>query len=83
MLEELARNYLLAVAKAYGKATGLTLGAVSRKFYGNSDFLVRMARSGATTTFSKYSDILAKMSASWPAGAEWPDPVSLQLRRPE
>lgn len=83
MLEELAKNYLLAVAKAYAKAAGCSLAAVSKKFYGNQAFLGRLARSDASMTFSKHARVLAKLSAEWPDGAEWPEPVAVLLRRPE
>ena len=44
MLEERARQNLMMIVAAYRKATGVSLGAVSRRFYGNAEFLGQYQR---------------------------------------
>jgi len=72
MIAEILRDNLIAIAEAYGKATGKTLAQVSKKFYGNTDFLSDLKRDETTITLKKLDELIKAFKESWPDNADWP-----------
>lgn len=82
MIERTARKNLIKIAKAYAKATGTTLSAVSRKFYGKHGFLADFAKGKQSITLSNIERMVKAFSKSWPAGAAWPETEPILMSRP-
>jgi hypothetical protein len=74
-IESILRDNLKAIVRAYAKATGRSIPAVSKQLYGNSNVLGEFF-SGApkcpSMSIRKMSEILESMRDNWPEGAEWP-----------
>ena len=58
--------------KSYGKATGKTLDQVSKKFYGNTDFLGKLKHGKTTVTAKNLDKMVEKFMRCWPENAERP-----------
>lgn len=71
-MEQFCRDYLLAVATAFGKAHHLTLATVSRRFHGNVNFLGEFADGKITVTLRKFDEMLEAFKAEWPDNIKWP-----------
>lgn len=85
LAEDTARHNLLAIADAYCEVTGRSLAAVSKDFYGNRDFFIKLKqgirlrdrnkrpRPGAySISLRKLDMVLAKFREKWPPDAPWP-----------
>ena len=81
MLAELLRKNLLEIARAYAKAQKLPLSAVSRKTYGNSNFLEEYAKAKITLSADKASEMLDWFRDHWPDNARWPILPVIQMGR--
>lgn len=81
-IETVARANLIRIAKAYARATGLTLSGVSRRIYGKSTFLADFRSGAQSITFSNLDELLRKFSKAWPEGVEWPAPEPILMTRP-
>lgn len=66
------RANLLAIVAAYRKATGLSLGTISSRFYGNAGFLAEFKAGRQTLSIDKLDKVVEKFRAEWPDGASWP-----------
>ena len=63
---------LFLLAETYGKAAGVTIAQVSKKFLGRSDVLTRI-KDGEYSPGSKQVDkILDDFKEHWPARTAWP-----------
>lgn len=84
-MEQECREYLLDVARAYGKAQKLALSTVSRRFHGADHFLEEFERGAVTVTLRKYDEMLLAFRYGrkarnakeqdiepWPKRAKWP-----------
>lgn len=80
-MENFCRDYLLAVATAYGKAEKLALSTVSRRFHGADHFLGAFERGEVTITLRKFDEMLASFSAAWPKGVKWPKAAAIRLNK--
>ena len=83
MLEERARQNLMMIVAAYRKATGVSLGAVSRRFYGNAEFLGQYQRGNGSITLRAMDKMLGKLRAEWPEKAVWPLTRAIMMGRTE
>jgi hypothetical protein len=91
LVEEVVRDNLLAIAAAYCQATGRSLVAVSKDFYGNRDFFAKLSsgtrlasssRPGAySVSLRKLDMILARFRAEWPKGVPWPRTRAISMGR--
>lgn len=81
MIEPDARANLVRIAKAYAKATGSTLSAVSRKFYGKAAFLEDFGAGRCSMTFSNFDRLLGALRKNWPAGTPWPATALMLMER--
>lgn len=72
MIEDTMRSNLKLIAKAYAKATGRSIGSVSREIYGQSAFLDAFFAGDQTVSISKMDEMLRKFAAAWPADQKWP-----------
>lgn len=79
--EDPARENLLAVAEAYGRATGEAQRTISRRFYGRADFLAKFRAGKQNISLRNYQDILDKFRAAWPTNADWPFTTTIILER--
>lgn len=66
---------MLAVAHAYGAATGLELSQVSWRALGDTKKLGALEQ-GADIQVGRYERVMQWFSDHWPADAEWPDGVA-------
>lgn len=66
-----SRERLLAVARAYAEARGLSLTTVSFQAANDGKILGRIA-SGRDITTRTYDDMMGWFSDRWPDGARWP-----------
>lgn len=81
-IDQAIRQNLLAVAQAYGEATGLAQSTISRQFYGNRDFFAELAAEERSVTTDKLADMLQAFSDRWPPGTAWPAMQAVSMRRP-
>ena len=63
---------LVAIARAYGKATGRSLSSVSKEVYGQATFFERASRGEVSVTLSKLDDMLDWFGEHWPKGTRAP-----------
>lgn len=82
MIAKTARKNLLAIARAYANATGTTIPAVSRKFYGKSGFLTDFSAGRQSITLSKMEEIIREFGKKWPNGLAWPDTAAISMGHP-
>ena len=83
MFNDAVRDNLLALVDAYQRATGKSLTAVSKEFYGRGDFFDQFARGEHTISIARLGAMLDKFAADWPEGTEKPvlRPVFMLPRR--
>lgn len=72
MISKTVKANLLAIVAAYRKATGATVPEVSKKFYGNTNFLDEFRDGEHSISLKKLDGMVAKFREEWPEGAEWP-----------
>jgi hypothetical protein len=82
MIAEPLRANLLAVAKAYAKATRCSMTQVSWKFYGNAAFFSEFGRGRRSISIDKMDEMLMAFAAKWPAGTPWPSMRAVLTERP-
>ncbi len=75
-IAEAYRKNLHAIVTAYMKATGLSLGTVSRKFHGNQAFLKGFFADDesrrVSVTIDKAEEMIETLRAAWPKDVKWP-----------
>ena len=81
MIKRVIRKNLLDIANAYRKATGQTLSAVSREFYGNSNFLSEFRAGRQSLSVDKLNDVVEQFRAQWPDNADWPWTMAVMMTR--
>lgn len=81
--ETIARSNLKTIVRAYRKATGQSLPAVSKQVYGHVGFLQAFFDKKQGITFAKFDHIISHLRESWPDGAEWPHLDSIIFDPPE
>ncbi len=73
MFTKLVRANLLAIVRAYCRATGKSWAQVSKDFYGNGTFFQQLKagnrKAPSTTSVDK---ILDQFRDKWPENAKWP-----------
>jgi hypothetical protein len=79
MIAKTCRESLLAIAWAYAEAKGLTLGQVSKKFYGNTKFLDRLNRGWSAITLEKFDAMIKAFREDWPPNGDWPMTPAIYL----
>ena len=79
-MEQYCRDYLLAVATAFGKANHLTLATISRRFHGNVNFLGEFEAGKITVTLRKFDEMLSAFKSEWPHNTKWPKAKKISLR---
>ena len=72
MLAQIARQNLIKVADAYAAAKKMPRTAVSRQFYGRSDFLDEFRRGKQSISIDKLDEVVRAFRREWPEDAEWP-----------
>lgn len=81
MFRDIVIENLLAIVGAYRKATGKSLTAVSKDFYGRSDFFALLKRKEHTISVDRLSAMLDKFRDDWPEDAVWPATRSVLMTR--
>lgn len=83
MIAKTAKKNLFAIVAAFSKGTGLSVGTISGRYYGNQAFLDDF-RAGRvkSITVRKLDDMMQGMSNDWPDGTPWPYLVPLLMDRP-
>ena len=71
-MENFCRHWLLAVARKFAKARGLTIATVSRKAHGAAHFLEAFERGEISVTLSQYDKMMGFFEREWPDGTAWP-----------
>lgn len=73
-MEKILRDNLLAIAAAYSKATGASLAAISKKFYGNRTFFrdLKSGKQPYSVAIRKAEKIVNAFREAWPDGTPWP-----------
>lgn len=72
MFAETVTRNLLAIAEAYRRATGKTMGQVSKQFYGNSGFFAELRAGTRSISVEKIDEMIVAFQAAWPKGAPRP-----------
>jgi len=72
MFDRRIRENLLAIAKAYSAAEGISLTTTSKRAYGHSKFLSEFAAGRKSLSIQKCEQVLNWFEANWPEGAAWP-----------
>jgi len=71
-IAQVLRENLRAIVGAYRAATRASLSAVSKRFYGNANFLQLFFAREHSVSLDKYDAFVDAIRAEWPSGAEWP-----------
>lgn len=82
MIAKILRENLLTLAKAYAKATGSTLPAVSKRFYGNVGFFADFRAGDASISIDKYEVVVGQFIDNWPKDTAYPFLRSVVFPRP-
>lgn len=72
MFEQTVIENLLLIARAYAKATGQSLTAVGKAFYGRGDFFQKLGEREHGISITRLNEMLERFGSEWPEGAEWP-----------
>lgn len=78
-----ARRNLWAIAAAYAKGAGTSVGAVGKKFYGRSDFFPRFRDGTQSISLTVYFKLIDQMRERWPDGARWPALRPIEIAAPK
>jgi hypothetical protein len=79
MFEKTIRETLAAIVKAYGRATRLSNGQISKKCYGNAVFLDDFFAGRQSMSVRKMDAVLTWFGANWPDGADRPTPRAVMM----
>lgn len=82
-IEAVCRANLAEIVGAYRKATKRDLPALSKELYGNSDSLGLFLKGKQGMTLKKIDELVGKLIAQWPEGADFPFLQSVIFPRPE
>ena len=82
MIAKILRDNLVTLAKTYAKATGSTLAAVSKRFYGNEGFFADFRAGETSISIDKYDAVVKSFQAEWPKDREWPFLRAVVFSRP-
>lgn len=74
-LDETAREWMLACAKAYAKAHSIPLKTVGQRAIRDFKFFQRLETGNGGCTLKKADEVLIFFSGTWPDGAPWPKDV--------
>lgn len=66
MMSDIVRDNLVNLVKAYARATGRTVGAISNDFYGNGAFLDEYAKDKRSITVRKAEEMFGRLLQEWP-----------------
>lgn len=81
-VSDICRANARAIVTAYRRATGLSVGQVSKKFYGNAGFLAAFLSGKQSMSLKKFDQVVDGIREQWPAEAEWPSVRAIILPRP-
>ena len=76
-----ARANLMLLANTYGKALGLPRSTVSKRCYGNSEFLDKYSQRKQWISLESYDRVLDFFIKNWPEEARWPLLYSIRFPR--
>ena len=82
---EIANDNLILIAKTYADATGKSLAADSKEFYGNGDFFQQLREDGRSISVRQMlGPMLQKFRDNWPPTTPWPSTRPIRMgRRPQ
>jgi hypothetical protein len=72
MFEQTVIENILLIARAYAKATGHSMTAVGKKFYGRGDFFSNLKMMKNGISISRLDEMLEKFRSEWPEETSWP-----------
>jgi hypothetical protein len=72
---------LLMLADAYIKATGYTIGTLSKKAHSDTAFFERLKASEISFSVRKYDQIVVWFFTHWPDKVPWPQAVDIPTKR--
>jgi len=72
MIEQIVRENLKLIVDAYSVATNKPLSRISRRFYGNTEFLDAFFAGTHSISLNKLDELLDKLREEWPPGVVWP-----------
>jgi hypothetical protein len=81
VISRIVRENLLSIIAAYRKATGKSLTAVSKQFYGNSTFFRTLKSGDHSITVARLDTMLEDIRAKWPEDARWPLTRAIHMGR--
>lgn len=81
MFNKIVRDNLLAIAAAYRRATGRSLSAVSKEFFGRGNFLLNIKAGKHSLSVPQVDRVLKKFRAKWPDDAQWPMTRAIMMDR--
>lgn len=82
-VEKVLRDNLIAIIDAYRKATGRSMTAISRAFYGKAKHLDLFKAGTADIALEKYGAMIQAFQDKWPPGAPFPFLRSLIVEMPK
>lgn len=82
MISKTVRENVLTLVKVYRKATGKSESQVSKKFYGNADFLAQLRSGEHSISVKKLEEMVEAFDEAWPEGTPWPALRPISMRRP-
>lgn len=83
MIAKTCRENLGALVRAFRASTGMSMSAVSKKYYGNGGFLASYLAGRQSMSLEKYETVVNKIRADWPSDARWPVTRTIVLRAPD
>jgi hypothetical protein len=82
-IAQTCRDNLRTIIASYRKATGASLSAVSKNFYGNAGFLESFLAGRQSMSIGKFEEVVQQLRDEWPEDAQWPPTRAIVIPRPE
>lgn len=82
MYAKSARENIRTLATLYASANGMSLEAVSRKIYGNVQFIPRFLKDDRSVSVHIADKLIERFSENWPRGVPWPPLEDAIITRP-
>ncbi len=81
-IAQTCRDNLRTIIASYRKATGASLSAVSKNFYGNAGFLESFLAGRQSMSIGKFEEVVESIRAEWPDDTPWPSTRAIVIPKP-
>lgn len=75
-------KYLDVLVTGYQRGTGLAIGTVSKKIYGNRNGISEILAGKKSPSLDKLDAVIETLRQQWPRGVKWPPPPKIDISGP-